>query len=73
MLFDIDLLRNGAFGGVQASVKGEGVCLIHTASLAQAVDMFRQSPDLRLLAIVDAQRRPVGVIRERDEIGRAHV
>ncbi len=66
MLFDIDLLRNGAFGGVQASVKGEGVCLIHTASLAQAVDMFRQSPDLRLLAIVDAQRRPVGVIRERD-------
>lgn len=66
MLFDIDLLRNGAFGGVQAPVKGEGVCLIHTASLAQAVDMFRQSPDLRLLAIVDAQRRPVGVIRERD-------
>jgi methyl-accepting chemotaxis protein len=66
MLFDIVLLRNGAFGGVQASVKGEGVCLIHTASLAQAVDMFRQSPDLRLLAIVDAQRRPVGVIRERD-------
>lgn len=66
MLFDIDLLRNGAFGGVQASVKGEGVYLIHTASLAQAVDMFRQSPDLRLLAIVDAQRRPVGVIRERD-------
>ncbi|PVE59597.1 hypothetical protein DC429_04160 [Arthrobacter sp. TPD3018] len=66
MLFDIDLLRNGAFGGVQPSVKGEGVCLIHTASLAQAVDMFRQSPDLRLLAIVDAQRCPVGVIRERD-------
>lgn len=66
MLLDIDLLRNGAFGSAQPSVKGEGACLIHTASLAQAVDLFRQSPDLRLLAIVDAQRRPAGVIRERD-------
>jgi len=41
-------------------------CLPRTATLATAIGMFRDSPDLRLLAIVDEANRPVGVIHETD-------
>ena len=46
--------------------RGEPDCLAATASLSDAIQRFRQAPDLRLLAIVDERRRPLGVIREVD-------
>lgn len=65
MFFDLDLLRQGSLSQAERR-SGGGRCLPLTATLAAAIDLFRHSPDLRLLAIVDADRRPVGVIRETD-------
>lgn len=65
MLFDLDLLRKGSVS-LAARSRGDGRCLPRTATLAAAIDLFRGSPDLRLLAIVDDERRPVGVVREAD-------
>ncbi|MET3435928.1 methyl-accepting chemotaxis protein [Sphingomonas sp. 1185] len=39
------------------------------ASLTAAIGLFRQHPDMRLLPVLDAERRPVGAIRERDVKG----
>jgi methyl-accepting chemotaxis protein len=36
------------------------------ATLADVIDRFRAFPDLRLLAVLDDARRPVGVLRELD-------
>ena len=36
------------------------------ASLTEAVALFRRHPDLRLLPVLDDDRRPVGAIREAD-------
>lgn len=36
------------------------------ASLAEAIGLFRQHPDMRLLPVLDAGQRPVGAVRERD-------
>lgn len=41
-------------------------CVEQTARLAEVIDIFRASPDLRLLAVVDAERRPIGAIQEID-------
>lgn len=38
-------------------------------SLTAAIALFRQHPDMRLLPVLDAERRPVGAIRERDVKG----
>lgn len=65
MFFDLDLLRDGS-ASLAARPQGDGRCLPRNATLAAAIDLFRGSPDLRLLAIVDEARRPVGVIRESD-------
>lgn len=65
MFFDLDLLRDGS---ISAATKpgGDERCLPRSASLAAVIDLFRGSPDLRLVAIVDEERQPVGVIREID-------
>ena len=65
MFFDLQLLREGSISAA-ARPRGDGRCLPRSATLAAAIDLFRGSPDLRLLAIVDDARRPVGVIRETD-------
>ncbi|WP_267433241.1 methyl-accepting chemotaxis protein [Sphingomonas sp. GM_Shp_1] len=36
------------------------------ASLTDAIGLFRQYPDMRLLPVLDGEQRPVGAIRERD-------
>lgn len=41
-------------------------CVQRTARLAEVIDIFRAHPDLRLLAVVDAEMRPVGAIQELD-------
>lgn len=38
----------------------------HDATLTQVVDRFRRHHDLRLLAVLDERRQPVGVLRELD-------
>ncbi|SNS40731.1 methyl-accepting chemotaxis protein [Sphingomonas laterariae] len=42
------------------------VSIAADARLAEVVDIFRARPDLRLLPVVDADRRPVGAIFETD-------
>jgi len=42
------------------------VTIAQDATLTQVVDRFRQHHDLRLLAVLDQRRRPVGVLREVD-------
>ncbi len=37
-----------------------------SASLIAAVEIFREAPDLRLLAVIDEARHPLGVLLERD-------
>ena len=39
------------------------------ASLTDAIGLFRQYPDMRLLPVLDMRRRPVGAITERDVKG----
>ncbi|WP_277998423.1 methyl-accepting chemotaxis protein [Sphingomonas liriopis] len=68
MPFALDLLRHASLS-IAPSIVGKGRCLPHTASLAAAIDRFRERHDLRLLAIVDDEMRPVGVIREIDVRG----
>ena len=41
----------------------------HAASLTEAVGLFRHYPDMRLLPVLDAERRPIGAILERDVKG----
>ncbi|RDE05635.1 methyl-accepting chemotaxis protein [Sphingomonas aracearum] len=40
-----------------------------SASLAEVIGIFRAQPDLRLLAVVDEERRPLGAITELDVRG----
>ena len=65
MFFDLDNLRGGSVSAV-GRAGGDERSLPRTATLAAAIDLFRASPDLRLLAIVDDERRPLGVIHETD-------
>lgn len=66
MLFDFDLLREGSVSAAVHAGGGTARSLSRSASLATAIDLFRANPDLRLLGIVDEDRRPVGVIHELD-------
>ncbi|WP_322965933.1 methyl-accepting chemotaxis protein [Sphingomonas fuzhouensis] len=45
---------------------GESPAIATDASLIDAIALFRQYPDMRLLPVLDAERRPVGAITERD-------
>jgi len=65
MFFNLDLLREGSISTAMRPA-GDERCLSRSASLAEVIDLFRGSPNLRLVAIVDEERRPVGVIREID-------
>lgn len=68
MDFDLESLRRPS-ASAAAHPRGDCRFLSRTATLAVAIDLFRGSVDLRLLAIVDEDRRPVGVIREVDVRG----
>jgi methyl-accepting chemotaxis protein len=68
MIFDLEILRGGSVS-LASRAAGDARCLPRSASLAAAIDLFRGSPDLRMLAIVDDDRRPVGVVREIDVRG----
>lgn len=41
-------------------------CVRRSASLEEVIDIFRDQPDLRLLAVVDDDMRPLGAIQELD-------
>jgi len=43
---------------------GHAVAIGADASLSDVIEAFRRNPELRLLAILDDRRAPVGVIRE---------
>ncbi|MBU3076699.1 methyl-accepting chemotaxis protein [Sphingomonas quercus] len=45
---------------------GERCAVRADAPLAEALDMFRDHPDLRLLPVVDAAGRPIGAVMERN-------
>lgn len=64
MFLTVDLLREGSIA--TTATRGEPDCLPQTATLAEAIQRFRDAPDLRLLAVVDDWRRPLGVLREID-------
>lgn len=43
---------------------GHATAIAADAHMAQVIDLFRGNPELRALAVLDANRRPMGVIRE---------
>ena len=43
---------------------GHAVAIGADASLSDVIEAFRGNPELRLLAILDERRAPVGIIRE---------
>ncbi|HEV7342233.1 MAG TPA: methyl-accepting chemotaxis protein [Sphingopyxis sp.] len=43
---------------------GHAAAVAADAHMAQVIDLFRGNPDLRALAVLDANARPIGVIRE---------
>lgn len=47
-----------------APSSGHSAAIRFDAPLAEAIDAFRGDPELRLLAVLDANRVPVGIIRE---------
>ncbi|MGR6328230.1 methyl-accepting chemotaxis protein [Sphingomonas sp. XXL09] len=69
MLLDVNLIRDGSVSTLLRDGAADTCSLKRTASLADAIALFRTYPDLRLLAIVDAEERPVGVVRELDVRG----
>lgn len=52
--------------GGRETISGSSLSLRRDATLAEAIDIFRAEPGLRLLAVVDGDKRPVGAIREID-------
>lgn len=48
------------------AVMAEHLTIRHDATLVDVVDRFRRHYDLRLLAVLDDRRRPVGLLREVD-------
>ncbi|MFV0921875.1 methyl-accepting chemotaxis protein [Sphingomonas parapaucimobilis] len=51
------------------SERAESPAIGADASLIDAIALFRQCPDMRLLPVLDTERRPVGAITERDVKG----
>ena len=49
---------------VLPSSYGHSVAVRRDAHLSEVIDIFRGHPDLRILAVVDAGHRPIGLIRE---------
>lgn len=47
-----------------APTSGHSVAIGADASLSEVIDAFRAHPNLRILAVLDPERRPVGIIRE---------
>ncbi|MDK2759891.1 MAG: methyl-accepting chemotaxis protein [Sphingopyxis sp.] len=43
---------------------GQGAAIGDDAHLSQVIDLFRGNPHLRALAVIDRDRRPIGIIRE---------
>lgn len=60
-------MKPPAFSSWSATM--ENPVIAADASLIDAIALFRQSPDMRLLPVLDAERRPVGAIVERDVKG----
>lgn len=69
MLLDVDLLRDGSVSTMWREGAADTCSLPRTALLAEAIEIFRAYPELRLLTIVDGEDRPVGVVRELDVRG----
>ncbi|MGQ3101650.1 MAG: methyl-accepting chemotaxis protein [Sphingopyxis solisilvae] len=44
---------------------GDAVAVAADAPMSDVIDLFRAHPDLRALAVLDAESRPIGVIAER--------
>ena len=47
-----------------APTAGHSAAVRTDAHLSEVIDLFRRHPHLRILAVLDADRRPVGIIRE---------
>lgn len=57
-------MRTKAIPLVLEPASGQAIAVGVAARLADVIDLFRGHPDLRLLAVLDETRAPVGVIRE---------
>ena len=47
-----------------APSSGHSAAIGNDARMAEAIEVFRANPELRILAVLDARGAPVGVIRE---------